>query len=624
MTAPANATSSRLRRTLSFLKWPLAALATLYFVYVAGVAILLNTSLFRKIAGMGDDALTHINLKGAFSPFPGYLHINEGEVFISDQNVSITVHVSQVSAWFNLRNLKEKVFLVRDLHVKNAWVDLKMKTKEEAIAHLKKYINREDVDLDYKIKHAEETRKNGAILDFKHIVIDRISEVKTAMGTFKGDLSVDGGFRIQPTIEVEIYPTRLTVLRTDLQDNFTGLEGTADVQFDPFFIPTAPGNAVFPYVNVKLELQGHVQSLHFLNTFLYAIPQYELSGGGTPVKASIVINKGHLEKGSRLYTNNATNIIFESPNFTSRGIGSLEWKVLDKRSSRATVFIRKVKIDNKQNKEDRHGTVDSMRLKFNMIGTDLWSAFNGIEAEWEMKKMKFSVYRAKTKKKDIKVRASFEGEGTLVGIAGIIPPDLYAIYKKRPSQFNLRITSMTINSNFFVPLEVAGNIRLATRPLDLSVNTVVLPEIAGDFTVTLDPYGKTEGTIKVDKGNYLVAPIGEWKGHMSVSLKDTEPFVKALKAENEISSLGAGVAKVKDLNLDLDWGLQKKNFWMHLNKVQSSGSWTAFGSLKHDADGMQGAFEVRVLRLPVGIRIDPEKMQVKLFPGTDFYEQTLN
>ena len=603
------------------LKWPCIVFFSMYLLYFFSIALVLNTRLFRNLADMKEEDLTHVNLMGAISPFPGYLWIQHGEVFISDQNVSITIHLDHVFTHFSLSPFFEKTALFQELHIKKAWVDLGMKTTEQSMAHLEKHTEKKDVDLAFKRARGEIARKTHIRLVFKHIVIDDINEVKTSLGDFKGEMNLAGGFMIQPGVEVEVYPSELNIKSLDLAGEFAQVRGKAQVAFDRFFIPDSPGNVVFPNVNAQIDLEGLAQSLRFLNLTLRTLPQYKIDGESANVKTKLVIEHGRLIKGSFL-TSSPSQMTFHTPDIIASGLGEVDWSIQSKEQSELRAHLHRVKVEDLKNKHN-HGSVASLDVNLTLFGNELIDAFHGLGVELKMKKIRFSVMSAKTKKNDLRVSGQFTGDGKLVGIAGDLPPHALALWKSTGSNLKFHLSNLSVQSDFFPPVQVVGEVAVVAKPIDFSINTLILPQIKSNFTMTVQDEGNTSGTAEISDANYLMTQ-NQWKGKMSVILKTTEPVIKALQKENKISGLVATLAKVNDLKCDLDWELGNEFTWLHVNQINSSGIWKAYGSLLHNDDGMQGAFEVRVFHLPIGIKISPQKTEVSFLPSSNFYPNILH
>ncbi len=606
----------------SFFKCISIILGGTWLIYMIAVAIVLNTNIFGQLTGMDNPELTHVKFSGAFSPYPGLLLSSRATVFISDQNVSVSVHLKDLTIRFDLKPIQNKLIRVTSLNVKSAWINLGMKTPEQSITHISKYTEVKDVNLDLKRERGREALKNHVKLVFESLSIDRISHIETSIGKFNGELSLNGGFRIQPGAEVEVFPTDLIIKNGTLPGQFSSIQGKIHVQFDPFFIPDAPGNAVFQFVNAKLDLNGIVESLGFLNLTLRKLPTYQLSQGQTRVSMNLDVDHGRMLPGSGMVTD-PSYVILQNPDIRATGNGQLNWKVLPQDTSELTAKLKGIRIraikDNSQ-----QGTVSNLDLKLTLYGTNLIDAFHGVASDLRLSNIGWNLESPLGKgnrKKNVSFHGRVEGNGRILGVSGVLPKAAERFWKGQTTRLNLKLTPFELTTSFLPLTSITGSLNVLAKPIDFSVSTLIIPEIKTDLDIAVAGYGSTKATGTISNTNYLLAPFHQWKGHLNLVLEDTSPFVKALRDQDKLGAVLGTFAQVRNLSHNVDWEMGDEYSWFRFNEVNSNGIWKAYGSLINNAQGLLGAFEVKVASVPVGIRIFPDKTDVKLLPSKEWYNE---
>ena len=592
-----------------------------WIIYMSAIAFIMNTHWFEKLADMDNEELTHVNFKGAFSPYPGLLWARHAKVFISDQNVSISVYLDNTTIKFDLKPIYEqKTIRVTDLRTESAWVNLGMKTLEQTLTHISRHTELKDVNLDVKRARGQAALKNHIKLDFQHLKIERLSHIDTSIGNFEGDLALDGGFRIQPGAEVEVYPTDLIINNGKLPGQFTSVQGKAHVTFDRFFIPDAPGNAVFPFINATLDLAGVVQSLDFLNLTLRKLPNYQLNQGQTNVKLNLVVDHGKLQAGSGMRTD-PSHVVLETPDVRATGDGQIVWKVLPQDTSELVANLHSIQVQ--QIKDiNQQGKISDLNLKLTLYGNSMVDAFHGLASDMRLKNIEWnfkSPVRKGQRAKNITYKGRIEGNGRVLGVSGVLPRAAEKFWKSQSTHLDLELKPLEVTTSFLPLMTVTGTLGVVAKPVDFSASAMAMPKITTKLKIAVKDYGFTLAEGSITNVNYLLAPYHEWKGHLDLKIADTNPFVKALRDAHELGAVLGKFADVRDLTNNIDWEVGDEYSWFRVNEINSSGIWKGYGSLINGEDGLLGAFEVKVASVPVGIRIFPDKTDVKLLPSKDWY-----
>ena len=558
----------------------------IYAFYVLIVVLFFNTPLFEKVTSMDDPELTQIRFAGAISPFPGYLWIHQAKIYIRDQNVSSEIHANQDLIKFDLLPFFKKKVHTTLLQIGEANVKIGFKTPEEKEAHLKKYTSSKDVNSELKKEAGLENLKNHIHLEFPNIHILKITEVDAPWGDLKGEIHLEGGFTIQPGAEVEVFPTTLTIHDGTIPNQFEKMDATVYTYFERFFIPDAPGNAVFPFITADVHFQAH-----------------------------ILLHKGNLTEGSFLETS-PSRIALGNSNFRAYGTGEAKWKVVNDYS---TLDLNLAKVSAKKLDSNPKilnlGTLSHLDLHLDLYGNALLDAFHGLMGQLTLKDLKWSSQNSP------KLSGQGTGQGKLIGFSGNIPKSARKFWNTQKTNLQFEIEKLTLQTELFKQIEVAGSISAVTSPIDLGSEALHFPTVKTHFKVKLGEKSETTLSGEMKEATYLFSPLEHWKGNFNLVVADTRPFVEALQAQKKIAWPASSLAKVSNLNVDLDWELGNDFSWFRFNRVKSSGIWTAYGSLMDSGNGLKGAFEVRVAGMPVGIRLEHQESKVKILPSKDWYTQ---
>lgn len=598
----------RLTKTLA---WSFAFLFFIYILYVVGVVVFLNTPLFSKVASMEDDEQTYVRFKGAFSLFPGHLYSSSARVFIGDQNVSIGIDVSGIHARFRLKPLLQKKFIVRTLVIDRAEVDVGLKTPKQTEAFVRKYTKAESLDYERRLRLTEERARSRLTLDFPSITIRKIAHVRGGFGTFAGEMSLQGGFLIQPKVQVEVYPTTLRFL--------SGIVGRADVRFERFKTVEAPGNAVFPFVNANFDFKVDTDSFSRFDYKLQSLPGYSLDNVGSNAAVKIKIEKGILQKGSYIESL-ATRMTIRAQRLSGTGVGHVKWEVDRKDSSRLRGRLKNLKLS--QTKSPDKGRLDSADLDVRLYGNRLVAAFNGLSLLLKLRGLDWRMQSGSGKNRNLDYRAQVKGNGVIAAYTG----DLPARARKDPrlrTQLTLTLSQLLARTSFAGKITGTGSLELKSGAFDLARPTTHYPEVRGHLDLQLGEHGRVITQAVLTQVEHQSAPLDSWKAKLHWKLDRTEPFIEAIQHETQLSSTVQSLAKVRNLELFADCEFNEDGSLFRFNQIKSDGSWKGYGTLRNGPDGMNGLFELSLLSVPIGVWIRPESTEVQFMPAQAWYDRTL-
>jgi hypothetical protein len=591
----------------------------IYIVYVAGSAIFLDTSLFAKVAGMENEEQTYVHLHGAISPFPGLLYVQTVNIFISDQNVSIHIDVHHAWAKFSLSPFLKKRVLVDHLDVKDATLDIGMKTLAESTAYQKKYVKPEDLDLKIRAEEVKEDEKSHLSLIFPDIKIANISEIKSGLGDFKGKINLEGGFMIQPKVHVEVYPTKLKFFEGQIPEQFSRVEGEVNAKIHNFRMIDAPGNAVFPYFDANMRMDIGLKSLKMLNLTVRKLPGYAFEGADTRLSIQAALKDGLLQTGSVIAAT-PTELYIHTPGLNAKGFGEVRWEVDSKNTSSLHASIDNVSLRD-QASVDMLGSIRHTDLRIKLFGNELIDSFKGQWITLGLKSIHWNIH-SNQKNPNLKYNGVVSGDGTLAAFSGEIPTEEKARETAKSGALKLSIDSFAIQSSFISNINGSGNIVVKAKPVDLLDNSTYFPAVDVNLKLGIGKFGSVNTKAHFKNIEYHLAPVDSWKGQLDWDMDKTDPLIDALVERKSLSGFLGKVAKVNQLVIKMDCEVAKDYAWIRVDQINSSGIWKAYGTLTNQPEGMKGVFEARVFDLPVGIRIRPDKTDVRFLPSAEWYDES--
>lgn len=601
----------KIRRRLIFL------VLLSYAFYVIGTTLFLNTSIFQKVADMRNQDQTFISLHAAISPFPGLIYIESAHIFIADQNVSIPIDLNQIWVRFGFLPFFRKQLEIEALTIGRAKAQIGLKTEAESTNYQKKYATLKDVNLKERAKKVAEYEKDRLGISIQKITIKNISEVKNELGDFHGNLSLEGAFFIQPGVQAEVFPTTLHFKSGSMENQFSDVEGLAHVKIDRFKMINAPGNAVFPYFNADLKLNIGLESLKLLNLTLRRIPGYEFQGGAR-LKIQLSVVKGLLQVGSQIETSPA-RLLVKTPSLTAHGTGLVKWWVVDSKISELTCDLNKIQVRDEHNTEIV-GSVKNANLKIRVYGNDLVNAFHDLGGSLKLRALRYEIGN-RGSNPNLRYHGRIVGNGELSGFTADVPRS----EKNRDGtvhRLRLNVEHLSLHTSFLSDLTGQGRLLVNSLPLDFTDNSILFPEVSATLDLAVGDFGQVKTKAIFKNLKHQLSPNEGWKGEIEWGMNDTGPFVDYLRSKDKLGMAVGALARVKNFKLKMEWENSGRDSWLRFNQISSDGLWNAYGTLLSDRRGVRGSFEAEVMNVPIGIRIQPEKTDMRLFPSAEWYDES--
>lgn len=601
--------------------WAVAVVAALYLLYVGGSALLLNTPLLMALAKMSDPSLTHLRMGWAWSLYPGHLRAGRLVVAIRDQHVKVDVDVRHVRARFSPRALLRKEIRFRDVTATDGALLIEMKGPHGTAEHHAKHSKPGDQFLPTPERMRQMRESTWTI----HVENVRavLKKVRVGGEDYVGNATVEGGFRLVPGVEAEIFPSRVSVKNGSVSDKLSKLDFDAQGTFHKFIIPHTGGNEVFRYLDADVSLSAVAEDLEILNLTLRSLDGYGFGKSHGNVKAEISVRRGDLQQGSYLRVA-PSPLEFTAPSFSLQGRGSVRWEVPSHgRHSTLNVHLTRPKAQVSFGKKSRvTGTVGRVDAGAILFGVNLESAFHGLKGTMAIEWAKLSAHDRGDDA--LKWSVDLAARGKISAVAGKVPPSQdngvpqRLIVDVRSSRFQSKKPTLDLRPR--------GRITLKIPPVDMRQGKVNLKELLGNFDLGLASGREVEVSMATEDISHhfstQMGGTGRWRGVTRLGIQGFDDLMAELGNPLDLPGIVTTIVSTDKLNAELEWEHADEGWWIRARSVESSGIWSLWGTLQALKDEKpMGVFEARVLGVPVGVKIRDGEAPVQVFPSAEWYNE---
>ncbi len=286
------------------LKWVLVLLLVLWVVYLVGVNWFVNSDLMTKIVAKNPER-TKVSWEKAWTVVPGLVHARGFSLWKHTRGIEWNLQVDKGRVLVNLLALPFGTF--QALTAKASGIDFELGRADTVLPRKKK-------------------TKPGFRVWFVRAAANDVREVKIGDFELQGPLKVRGGLDSQTRGPLRLPRTRVKVesgtLRNGDVDLARELKIDARVAIDRHVPREHKDTGIIPFVSGRLEIEGDVQDLSFLNELVDSAQYLEFHGGSGIVDADIRFDRGEIKPNSRLVTEEATYTV-DYLDYTATGTGRI-------------------------------------------------------------------------------------------------------------------------------------------------------------------------------------------------------------------------------------------------------------------------------------------------------------
>ncbi len=632
--------------------------AILYGVYFVGTAIFLSTALFERVVSLGPRS-GRLIMSSGWSFIPSIVHMRDVRLEIEDRNIELTVRLPEARAQINLWKLFRKkvhVTYIRgtsDLN-RGATVSLMLKPPDEKAAY-----ERESARLER--EHPEPP--SPWLIRIENVDLPALTMMQVESWRFKGVAKIRGGFQLRPGQDAEVFKSELEIVDGHIKGFAEAIHGWVGVQFDYFRKSEVDGLKIFRYLTSDFQLWGGFTQLRALNSFLISARPVRFDRA-----EGVFAAKGRIERGKILAP---TQVVLGSDQMVLtigptelKGRGYLEWTLQDKSFGVLSLDMKNVSVTVSRS---RARLFERGRLSGRAISPDLdlVDPFRRISLELRARfQHPLSIRQwSKFLPRDVKLKAGdILVDAHLSAFSGYRPHE----YRSSPPILFERdyVNVRLLNAKAVIGdrTEIANGEIQATmdlRPLQLSEGTwsAKRAQVIGrgfDFRFR-DRDGNDLGH---DRGWWFrvgsrgaslsfdsngTSPDWTWTVPIEVSLRDTDPVMSYLRAEDKISGFAQGAGSMR--GLDLRAVIESRDERLRLSQISFEAGGEAGGGVGGDGgdggDGgagrrptlvgegemhvygnrTDGRFLLSSGLLSVGLKIRDSEMGYSLFAGRSWLQE---
>lgn len=608
-------------RALALTKIVVGTLFGVYLSYVAGIALLLNTPLFARLAEMSDPGKTHLAFDRAWSLVPGTIRAAAIRVLVREPDVEIDVELRRARIDLDFGALRTRRIRVTSLRVDETTVAIRKKNPPpdaERIASVREYAQ---------AQLSEERRRLAErwTIDVERVDLRNLPWVKLEEKILRGRMEITGAFLLQPGTQAEVYPSRFTIADGNWNGEITGLRLESEMRIHRFRKSRVNGSEVLRYLDARVSTTAKASGLQFLNVTLRSLSDYGFGDGEANLAATLEVRSGKILPGSEVRADRST-IRLNGPRFDASGKGRLEWKAGKDDDSTLRAEIADAKAEVRFGRNRVEGSVRGIVADVRILGLDLTSAFTGLAGRIRVRDGAFTSTPAEGSDESpgaFRYSARARVGGEIAAIAGNYPKKGRTL--ARSSSFAVALDESTIVVPAFGIARGRGRITLAVHPIDFRKGSVDFPRLTVRYRGVLDgkyPLDLAWSSSRVNRLFDGKGPEGDrWRGNGRLRLGNFDGLLKFLADTDRISGLTRLGLHATEVRSAVDWEIAANEARLTVHELDSNGIWSGFGTLVSAKPSVgapsetRGRFEAKVFGLPVGIGIADKAVEVKLLSG---------
>jgi hypothetical protein len=592
-----------------------------YALYVAAIALFLNTPIFAKVTQMTNTESTHIRFVGAWSLIPGTIHAAVIHVNIREPDIELDINLHRPLIHFDFAGLLLKQAHLTSIHVEETTVAVRAKKKpEEKVERLESKKDRE------RTANNEEIQKLATrwTISADHVELPNISEIAIEKNRLVGKtMAIDGAFMLQPGTRCEIYPSTFNIEGGKWNDEITDISFASRVQFHRFYKSHLTGSEVLRYVDAHFEGTAKANGLQFVNVTLRSLGDYGFGNGTANLRANIDIKSGKILGGSSFDAEKGV-IRLSSSRFDLVGNGGLEWRALAKgNASTLHAEITGARTEVRIGKNRLTGKVKRVIGDAKIMGLGLDAPFTGLSARLKVVDGQVaSEPLVKTETNEFAYFARARIGGELAAVAGDYPDEAGI---PKPSNFSIDIDDSAVRIPKVGLVVGTGKVALAVKTIDFRDGRADLPTLTVKYRGVLDdkyPIDLIASTKNASRVFGLKnSGDNHWRGDGELKLSQFNGLLDYLRDTKKISAIIRAGLNATEVSSAMAWEVTPDESRLEVRELDSNGIWSGFGTLVSEKadDGapsdMHGQFKAKILGLPVGIGLDGKDVKVKLFSG---------
>jgi hypothetical protein len=335
-----------------------------------------------SLASEGEGKSFNVTYTGAWSFFPGVVHVYGLHLDGTDPNVRWDVKIQSTTLHHSIRELFHRQVLVQKMDASGVWVKIRQHLESEKPEVLEKLGPPKPTlptdPLPWKLSI------HGIHLqNFHHAELDDIR--------FNGKSEIIGDFTLLPGRELEIKPSEWKIEQGNLSSQdapiFTEMSGSSLVTIHPTDLTQTHGSEVFHTMDILHSLEAKVLSTDFFG-LVYRPYQNRVKGRteGT-VSTHFDIQKGILQPGSTIQSKlSEIHLALKRTSISARG--EFNWQVIERAKRPMAIFSIPLRSAQWKKETRNLASVDTVFIQGFSRKLSLLDLFSDLEVSVVSKKIR--------------------------------------------------------------------------------------------------------------------------------------------------------------------------------------------------------------------------------------------
>lgn len=561
------------------MKWLRRALLTvvaLALVAWGGINLALATSLGPKWLNSSPDDVQFSYSRAAMW-IPGIVNVEDFTMSVQDPGIQWQVTVKTGRATLHPFALAQLAIHVSDIDADEVRFRLRSRVQKDEVspAQLAAYPPIEawpSALREGKPVFAERL----PFIDLERIHATNVNEIWVNEYHYQGNVTVNGGFELQPLTHLTLDPTDIHV-----QPGVVSFGGKVPLKIEESDVSVSTGRIVFETasleslekLNVVAKLEADVLGARFINVYLRDVPGVHINDGAGSLKLDVAIKKGVVSPGStfQLVTD---QLVVRVPYVDVQGKGEITGQVDGERPA-IRVAMKSVSLEQRSTKE-----------KVLQAGQFTLAALLSTRDLSEPQSIDLALDLGHAKAPDLTFLNTYIPEGSGVRIfsgSGVIGGNVNFSSKRNhlEGKIDIDASRLAIKNRNAV---MTGRATIRGVVPDMNVKTGAMNISGSHFR--LDNVEVATPT-RYDRGFWLslaapkaaLSAKGEWDSSLELAMSNLQPALTVMTSAFQLPEVLAAVVSVPDVKVSTDVNVTTGQIELSQLTLVSGGALSAEGNV---------------------------------------------
>lgn len=604
-----------------------APFLVLELLYVLGANLFINGATLSEIIN-GDPKEFHLHYDRAWTLFPGYVHIQNLRLGGYNGRIEWKAEIASVQTLINPVALFRRKLDVRSVRGDVADYEMKWHSPEEAA--------------EAKAKKEEEEKNEGPAdpskpkrppfqFEISQVLIKNFRRIAVHGYEYHGVATVQGGFFLWPNLQFRLEPCTVFFESGEVRKGGRSVaqefQGEVHTSITDFFDQQQAEEDMLDGLNSSIALRAKLQEADFLNLYLENLKWLRMNETTGTLDAKIEVAGGVVQPSTHVLVR-ADKLNASLGSLVASGQGSAEWKVQDKELELA-VSLAEYAIHREKEKKKY---IEGKKLQIIATSQDLalkklFSSDPDLMATIHLPVARITDIRFVNS--FLPAREKFE----FLSGQGQVNARVSVATKRKADDGFLHLVTKNLGARFEKTFFKGGlevDTRFSSKADSLnkySVGGTAIGLNDIEFGAT-DPSSeqtapaKWNGKVQVLSG-YLRPERPLFTGRVQLDFEDARPFLFLFAGNKRLAPELVKLLSLRNLQGSADLALDKNLIDIKEAKF-SSAALDVEGKIKLEDDTKTGIALFRHGVIELGIKVDDEKIDFKVFNAKKWYEKLSN